>query len=103
MVSNFFVVSLELSSSKYKKICFNAKEVNNAISECFKAEKNSIKNTDKKSYISITKYVVTNKEIVEDLWQDEFIQMYFDNVEWVIDGIKEIEKINIPIFRVWHE
>lgn len=98
MVSNFFVVSLELSSSKYKKICFNAKEVNNALSECFKADRNSIENTNKKSYISISKYVVTNRNIIEDLLKDEFTRMYFDNIEWVMNGIKEIEKINIPIF-----
>lgn len=93
MTNKFFVASLDFGTSGCDDVCFNAKEIANSMSKFFQATKKA-KN---KGYIIIKKYVVTNQNIVEDLTRNEFIQMYFDNVEWVMNGIKEIEKITMPI------
>lgn len=92
MVKNFFIVSLEFLTSGSDMVCYNAVELSETISEYV----NSVK--DKDSSVSLViKKCIASDEITRDLTKDEFVEMYFDNIEWVVKEVLVTEQINIPI------
>ena len=92
MVDTFFVVSLDYETSGFDIIGFNGVEVSEAISKFIEADKSATE----QGKLTIKKCTAT-EEVSRDLCQDEFIQMYFDNIEWVVDNITEVEKITIDL------
>ena len=92
MVKNFFIVSLEFLTSGSDVVCYNAVELSETISEYIKSVKDC-----KDSVSLVIKKCVASDEITRDLTKDEFVEMYFDNIEWVVKEVLVTEQINIPI------
>lgn len=91
MPNEFFVVSLDFETGGCDDICFNAIELKNTL------DKYMIPKYHSHAKVIIKKYKVCNNDVLDDLWQNEFMQMFFDNIEWVMEGVQEIEEINIDL------
>lgn len=92
MVKNFFIVSLEFLTSGSDAVCYSAVALSETISEYIKSVKDC-----KDSVSLVIKKCVASDEITRDLTKDEFIEMYFDNIEWVVKEVLVVEQITIPI------
>lgn len=90
MTKHFYKVSLDFDTSGTDDICYNALGVKDILSKFIEVNQNS----EIKGRITITEYEVSD-EIINDLTKDEFIRMFFDNIEWVMDGVTEIGHITL--------
>ena len=96
MTKHFYKVSLDFDTSGTDDICYNALEVKETLSDFIVKSKfiEKYNENDENGVITITEYEVSD-EIINDLTKDEFIRMFFDNIEWVMDGVTEIGHITL--------
>lgn len=98
MVKHFFKVSLDYTTSGCDNICYTALEVKETLSDFIVKSEfiEKYNENDENGVITITEYEVSD-EIMTDLTKDEFVRMFFDNIEWVMDGITEIGHITLNL------
>lgn len=87
----FYVVSLGFAYKDNYTICFNAKEIKNALAKYIKVGENT--NND----IIIKVYRIENRHILEDFSRRKFVELYLSDVNYFSNGLKHIEEISINL------